>query len=134
MEGIPRRSRSLRRSGSSGFTMIELALVIVVIGIIAVIGMANFIRFRTRAHLSACVTNQRHMYEACLMYVSSVTPGTVTFDVNVLTGSGYLPSEEAECPASNVDDFNDYTLDVVANSVTEIGCTQEPVAHLWTVP
>ena len=135
MEGIPRRSGSLhRRIGSSGFTLIDLAVVIVVIGIIAEIGLANFIRFRTRAHYAGCVTNQRDTYEACLMYVSNVNPGTVTFDVNVLTGLGYLPSEAAECPVSNVDDFNDYILDVVSNSVTGIGCKQEPVTHLWTVP
>ena len=129
MDGIQRRLGS-----KSGFTLIELGVVIVVIGIIMAIGLVNFVRFRTRAQFAGCVTNQRHAYEACLMYVSNVSPGTVTFDVNVLTGAGYLPSDAAECPLSTVDDFNDYSLDVVSNSVTGITCKQEPAEHLWAVP
>ena len=135
MDGIPRRPRSQRRlTDSGGFTLIELSITIVVIGIIMAIGFANFIRFRTKAQYAGCVTNQRHAYEACLMYVSNVNPGTVTFDVNVLTGAGYLPGDAAECPVSPIDDFNDYTLDVVSNSVTGIACKQAPVDHLWAVP
>ena len=53
---------------------------------------------------------------------------------NVLTGTGYLPIDAAECPVSAVDDYNDYILDVVSNAVTGIGCKQEPVDHLWSVP
>ncbi len=135
MDRIPRRSRPSRRgAGSRGFTLIELGIVIVVIGIITSIGLVNFVRFRTRAQFAGCVTNQRHAYEACLMYVSNVNPGTVTFDVNVLTGAGYLPIDGAECPLSTVDDFNDYTLDIVSNAVTGIACKQEPADHLWAVP
>jgi prepilin-type N-terminal cleavage/methylation domain-containing protein len=135
MDGIPRRPHAARRrTGAAGFTLIELGIVIVVIGIIMAIGLANFVRFRTRAQYAGCVTNQRHAYEAALMYVSNVNPGTVTFDVNVLTGGGYLPTDAAECPLSAVDDFNDYTLDVVSNAVTNIACKQEPLGHHWAVP
>ena len=135
MHGIPRRPRPSRRgAGSRGFTLIELGIAIVVIGIIMAIGLVNFVRFRTRAQFAGCVTNQRHTYEACLMYVSNVNPGTVTFDVNVLTGAGYLPTDAAECPLSTVDDFNDYTLEVTSNAVTDIRCKQEPADHLWEVP
>jgi len=135
MDGVPPRPRPGHRgSGSRGFTLIELGIVIVVIGVITAVGLVNFSRFRTRAQYAGCITNQRHTYEACLMYVSNANPGTVTFDVNVLTVAGYLPSDSAECPLSAVDDFNDYRLTIVSNTVTQITCKQEPVSHDWPVP
>jgi prepilin-type N-terminal cleavage/methylation domain-containing protein len=104
-----------RAQRSAGFTIIELATVLVVVGILTAIGLVNFMRFRHRASYSSCAANQRHAVEAALLYSSTTSPGTVTIDVDVLTVANYLSQEVAECPLSTVADFNDYSLDFVDN-------------------
>jgi prepilin-type N-terminal cleavage/methylation domain-containing protein len=123
-----------RAQRSAGFTIIELATVLVVVGILTAIGLVNFMRFRHRASYSSCAANQRHAVEAALLYSSTTSPGTVTIDVDVLTVANYLSQEVAECPLSTVADFNDYSLDFVDNQVTAIRCKVEPIKHAWNVP
>lgn len=121
-----------RRAG--GFTLIELMVVIVILGIITALGIVNFMKFRTRASYTSCVTNQRHVLEASVLYISTVSPGTVNFDVNVLTAAEFLSDEVAECPHSMVDDFNDYSIEITDNKTTSIQCKVEPATHAWTLP
>jgi prepilin-type N-terminal cleavage/methylation domain-containing protein len=121
-------------AGRRGFTMVELAVVIVVVGVISVIALTNFIRFRTRATYASCLANQRHILESSLLYVSLTNPGTVTFDVDQLTAGGYLNDEVAECPKSTAHTYNDYTVHIVTNHITEIDCKIEPAEHQWDVP
>jgi len=130
----PRRTWQRLVIRRSGFTLIELCVVIVIIGIITSIGMANFIRFRSRAGYSACVSNQRHTLEAAVLYVSTANPGTINLDVNFLTAAGFLNKEVAECPSSTIDDWNDYAITIVNNRVTLLRCKEEPVQHAWTLP
>jgi len=118
----------------AGFTLVELAIVVVVLGIISAIAMSNFIRFRHRANYAACVSNQRNIVEASLLYISITYPGTTTFDVDQLTAGGYLPDQVADCPLSTAHAMNDYTVSIVDNRVTEIECKIEPADHLWNVP
>jgi prepilin-type N-terminal cleavage/methylation domain-containing protein len=130
-----RTPQGARRSaaGRRGFTLIELAVVIVVVGVVATIALTNFMRFRTRATYASCLTNQRHVLESSLLYVSLTSPGTITFDVDQLTAGGYLSSEVAECPKSTAHTFNDYTIHINSNQVTEIDCKIEPAEHHWDV-
>jgi prepilin-type N-terminal cleavage/methylation domain-containing protein len=128
------RDRGRPRGSRSGFTLIELAVVITVLGVVSVIILANFIRFQNRARYSSCVSNQRHVAEAALLYSSLSNPGTVNVDVNVLTGGGWLVEEAAECPQSTVHAMNDYTIHFTANRVTQIDCKIQPAEHQWDVP
>jgi prepilin-type N-terminal cleavage/methylation domain-containing protein len=123
-----------RARRNAGFTLIEMATVLVILGILTSIGLVNFMRFRHRATYSSCTSNQRHTLEGALLYISTTSPGTVAFDVNVLTAGNYVSDESAECPRSTVDDFNDYSLNVVDNQVTLITCKVEPAAHAWVLP
>jgi len=123
-----------RGAGRRGFTLIELAVVIVVVGVVATIALANFMRFRNRATYAACLANQRHVLESSLLYVSLTNPGTVDFDVDQLTGGGYLNDEVAECPKSTAHEHNDYTIHVNSNHVTTIDCKIEPAEHQWDLP
>lgn len=125
------RARGRRRAG---FTLIELMVVIAVIGIITSLGIVNFMKFRKRASYASCVTNQRHVLEASVLYISTNNPGTVTFDVDVLTAADFLSGEVAECPHSTIDDFNDYSIEITDNTTTAIGCKVEPAMHAWTLP
>ena len=114
--------------------MVELAVVIVVIGVVSTIALTNFMRFRNRASYASCLSNQRHVLESSLLYISLASPGTVTFDVSDLTTGGYLGNDVAECPKSTAHLLDDYRIHVVSNNITQIDCKIEPVVHQWDVP
>lgn len=117
-----------------GFTIVELAVVLVVLTIITSIGLANFMKFRTRASYTSCVSNQRHILEATTLYISSMNPGTVIMDVNVLTGGGYVAQKIAGCPRSAARAFDDYVIHIDNNNVSAIDCKIEPAEHVWSLP
>jgi prepilin-type N-terminal cleavage/methylation domain-containing protein len=117
-----------------GFTIVELAVVMVVLTIITSIGLANFMKFRTRASYTSCISNQRHIVEASTLYISATNPGTEVIDVSTLTASGYLTPKVAGCPNSNARALDDYTIHIENNAVTAIDCKIKPVDHQWNVP
>jgi len=59
---VPRRSRA-------GFTLIELLVVIAIIAILAAILFPVFAQARERARMSTCLSNQRQLGTALMMYV-----------------------------------------------------------------
>ena len=130
----PDRSAPRARFRTAGFTLIELCVTVVILGILMAIGIVNFGRFRNRASYSSCVSNQRHILEGTLLYISAASPGTVTFDVDVLVAANYVGQQVADCPHSTIDDFKDYTIEITNNQVTALTCKIEPVEHAWTLP
>lgn len=122
------------RSSQSGFTMVELAVVFIVLAIVSSIAIANFIKFQTRASYASCVSNQRHVLEASTLYISLDNPGNVAFDVNQLIADGYLAQEVGACPRSTMHAMNDYHVVVVNNRVSVLDCKILPVDHHWNLP
>lgn len=124
----------LRRSRRHGFTLVEIMVALVIMGIVASLGVINYLRLIGRANYASCVTNKRNTYEASLLYIAAVSPGTVTFDVDVLTGAGLVSGVVADCPSSSIEDHNDYTIEITLDQVTAIDCKIEPADHSWRIP
>jgi prepilin-type N-terminal cleavage/methylation domain-containing protein len=118
-------------SKQSGFTLIELMIVVVIIGILAAIGGANFNRMRRNAKMAACISQQRHVLEACYNYTIDNDPADGAMNVNVLSAAGYVPQELCECPSSPVLDFDDYAITWQADMPIEVDCTYLPAEHDW---
>jgi prepilin-type N-terminal cleavage/methylation domain-containing protein len=118
-------------SRQCGFTLIELMIVVVIIGILAAIGGANFSRMRRNAEMAACISQQRHILEACYDYTIDNDPADGAMNVNVLAAAGYVPQELGECPSSPVEDFDDYTITWQSDMPTEVDCSYLPAEHDW---
>src|SRR6187431_1313600 len=53
--------KNKRISRKSGFTLVEIMIVVAIIGLLAAIAIPNFIKARTTSQQNACINNLRHI-------------------------------------------------------------------------
>lgn len=119
------------RADDRGFTLIELMVVVVVLGLLAAIGAANFISLQHKAKRAACLSHQHHIAEAATLW--SIDTATLDGQVNVaaLLAADYLSPAAGECPDSPAPDFDDYRATLVGGRVTTLECTVRFGDHQW---
>lgn len=129
-----RRSRaaSRRGEGAAGFTLIEMAVVVVVIGILVSIAVPNIRTASDRARRASCVSNQRHLTSQAVLYSSDNRVSDATIGSGDLFDNGYCPERLSECPSSTFLDHDDYQITIADYQVTSIECLVEPEAHEWS--
>ena len=109
--------------------MIELMVVIVIIGILAAIGGANFIRMQRNAKMAACKSHQRGVFEAAYTYQIDRVVADGNMNVDVLFTEGFLAQNICECPSSGVADFDDFQITWQDNHPIDITCTVRGGEH-----
>ena len=99
------------RAHRSGFTLIELMVVIAIIGILAAILTPVLIRARFKTYHSACIQNERNLATSLELY--SLENGQIfpdTMDILALGPSPYITHIE-DCPSSGISYETTYTVD-----------------------
>jgi prepilin-type N-terminal cleavage/methylation domain-containing protein len=100
----------LNTSRKSGFTLVEIMIVVAIIGLLAAIAIPNFIKARESSQKNACIANLKQIDGAKNTWalenkkVSSETPATTA-----LYGATLYIRDEPSCPAAGV-----YTIGTVS--------------------
>ncbi len=90
------------RTNRKGFTLVELMVVVVIIGILTAIAIPVYMNVTANAQKSACLANQRTIDSALMMYsTNQATAGTYPTKVSELVGT--LLADYPVCPSMTPD-------------------------------
>lgn len=123
--------REHNRPGQSGFTLVELAVVLIIISVLVAISIAAYGRMRNNAYRAECRSNQRGVMQSALVYSMDFDVPDGQMNVNDLFMAGYLIADLCECPSSGALDIDDYIITWKDGRPVDVDCDEVGADHEW---
>ena len=120
-----KHSMNIRTSRKSGFTLVEIMIVVAIIGLLAAIAIPNFIKARTTSQTNACINNLRQIDGAVQQWALE-TKQSAGATVAYTDIKDYLKNSVI-CPAGGTTFANSYQLNGVTNKPT---CIKTGTPHI----
>ncbi len=83
-----------RKDGESGFTLVELLIVVAIIAILAAIAIPQFSKYKKRAYVATMNADIKNAYTAAQAYLTDWPNATVDSLAKLLEG-GYTPTADS---------------------------------------
>lgn len=89
------------RHGEKGFTLIEIMIVVLIIGILLAIAVPNFVKARENSRTKSCMANLKQIDSAKEQYAmdNKLAEGAADPGLAALWGTGNYIKNEPECPS-----------------------------------
>lgn len=124
MKTRPKRPR-IHRFNLCAFTLIEIMVVAVLVGLLSAIALPNFVRTRTTARTDTCINNLRAIEYAIEQWALEANKdGSAAVEFSDI--SPYL-KRATICPAGGTTFANSYLVSLVSEQPV---CQKVPLAHL----